>query len=166
MAAPVETGLTVDDLARYERDDGRRYELIDGALYVSPAPLLRHQRVALRIARRLLEYAETHGGEAFAGANVSLSDRDLVIPDAVLCSADTLSRMRSELAVDVPPDLVVEVCSPSTRRYDLVTKRAHYERVEVPEYWFVDLDADRVEVYRLAGGRYGPPAIGERGGVL
>jgi Uma2 family endonuclease len=47
-----------------------------------------------------------------------------------------------------------------------VTKRAHYERVGVPEYWFVDLEADRVEACRLAGGRYRPPDIVERGGVL
>jgi Uma2 family endonuclease len=97
---------------------------------------------------------------------VSLSERDLVIPDAVLCSAATLSRVGSALAVDVPPDLVVEVPSPSTRRYDLITKRAHYERIGVAEYWFVDLDADHAEVHRLVDGRYGPPALAGWGGEL
>lgn len=64
------------------------------------------------------------------------------------------------------PDLVVEVSSPSTRRLDLLRKRRLYERFGVPEYWFVDLDADRVEVYALCGERYGSPDVIERGQTL
>lgn len=56
-------------------------------------------------------------------------------------------------------DLLVEVSSPSTRRLDVVVKRGLYERLGVTEYWFVDLDADRVEVYRLADGAYGDPLL-------
>ncbi|MPZ87902.1 MAG: Uma2 family endonuclease, partial [Nitriliruptorales bacterium] len=48
---------------------------------------------------------------------------------------------------------------PSTRRTDLVRKRDLYERFGVPEYWFVDLDADRVEVHRLVEGRFAPPVV-------
>lgn len=64
-----------------------------------------------------------------------------------------------------PPDLVVEVSSPSTRRLDLLRKRRLYERFAVPEYWFVDLDADRVEAYRLADQRYGAPTVYEHDDV-
>jgi Uma2 family endonuclease len=64
------------------------------------------------------------------------------------------------------PDLVVEVSSPSTRRLELVRKRELYERFGVPEYWYVDLDADRVEIYRLDVGGYGKPRILVRGDVL
>jgi len=64
------------------------------------------------------------------------------------------------------PDLVVEVSSPSTRRLELVRKRELYERYAVPEYWYVDLDADRVEVYRLRDGRYGTPALLGSGEVI
>jgi Uma2 family endonuclease len=60
------------------------------------------------------------------------------------------------------PDLVVEVSSPSTRKRDLTKKRDLYERFGVPEYWFVDLDADRVEVYRREGGAFAPPKILDR----
>lgn len=166
MAAPVETGLTVADLERFETDDGRRYELIDGALYVSPAPTLRHQWVTARLSHLLMQHVEQHGGAVFAGPNVSWSQRSLVIPDVVLVTAQTLARVSSELAVDLPPDLVVEVSSPSTRRYDLVVKRAHYARLEVPEHWFVDLDADRVEVSRLVEGHYGSPELAQPGDAI
>ncbi len=64
------------------------------------------------------------------------------------------------------PDLVVEVSSPSTRRIDVGRKKELYERYRVPEYWFVDLDADRMEVYRLQEGRYGSPALVARGDIL
>jgi Uma2 family endonuclease len=55
------------------------------------------------------------------------------------------------------PDLAVEVSSPSTRGVDRLKKRALYERFGVPEYWIVDLDADVIEAYVLADGRYGEP---------
>jgi Uma2 family endonuclease len=58
---------------------------------------------------------------------------------------------------------VVEVSSPSTRRLELVRKRDVYQRFGVPEYWFVDLEVDRVERCRLDQGRYGPPTILFRG---
>ena len=61
--------------------------------------------------------------------------------------------------IGAAPDLVVEVSSPSTRRTDVVRKRALYERFAVPEYWFVDLDADRIEVYLLEGDRYPTPTL-------
>src|SRR5439155_1984165 len=64
------------------------------------------------------------------------------------------------------PDVVVEVSSPSPRRLELVRKRELYERFRVPEYWFVDLDADRVEVYRLEEGRYGRSLLFGRGDLL
>ena len=74
-------------------------------------------------------------------------------------------RWRSDSFV-LRPDLVVEVSSPSTRRLELTRKRELYERFGVPEYWFVDLDADRVEVYRLEGERFGPPVLFGMGDTL
>jgi Uma2 family endonuclease len=166
MAAPLETGLTVADLDRFEADDGRRVELIDGAVYVNPMANLRHQWVVARLTAIFMRYVEAHGGATFAGANVTWSDENLVIPDQVLVTAATLARIGSETAIDVPPDLVVEVSSPSTRRYDLLVKRPHYARLGIGEHWFVDLDADRIEVSRLAGGGYGPPELIGAGAVI
>jgi Uma2 family endonuclease len=183
MASPVETGLTVDDLARFDDDERHKYELIDGELFVSPKGVLRHQHVATRLARRLLDWADAHGAAAFVEPDVSYTDRDYVIPDVVLLAAETIARVDEQRPIETTPDLIVEVSSPSTRRLDLIRKRALYEREGVPEYWFVDLDADRVEIYRLGGGqrasasagtpptrpaegRYGQPELVGAGGVL
>jgi Uma2 family endonuclease len=85
-------------------------------------------------------------------------------PDVVYVGPDKVdgSERRYLKAVD----LVVEVSSQSTRRFDLVRKRALYERFGVPEYWFVDLDADRVAIYRHDGKSYGDPSVVFRGDVL
>lgn len=66
------------------------------------------------------------------------------------------SAPRYELPIRILPDLVIEVSSPSTRRHDLVRKRRVYEGARVPEYWFVDTDAQRFECYRLE--QYGDAA--------
>ncbi|MEX2551374.1 MAG: Uma2 family endonuclease, partial [Actinomycetota bacterium] len=64
------------------------------------------------------------------------------------------------------PDLVVEISSPSTRRLELVRKRDLYQRFGVPEYWYADLEADRVEIYRLEQGAYAAPEIRYPGQAL
>jgi Uma2 family endonuclease len=164
MAQPVETGLTVADLARFDDDERYKYELAGGELFVSPKGLPRHQYVASLLVRRLLDWTDEHEGAAFVEPDLYYTDRDFVIPDVVLLRADTLARI-SERHIDVAPDLVVEVSSPSTRRLDVVIKRVLYEHHGVPEYWFVDLDADRVEACPLAEDGYGPPEPPELAGA-
>ena len=110
--------------------------------------------------------------------------RELIDGELIVTAAPALRHQRVVLRLDVvyvrpenagklekalirsAPDLVVEVSSPSTRRLDLVRRRELYERFGVPEYWYVDLDADRVEIYLLSEGRYAQPILVERGGVL
>lgn len=152
------TGLTYDDLQQFPDDHFRR-EIIDGELLVTPAPILRHQRAVGLIHVALFHYAEEHGGETFvAPTDVFLSERDVVEPDVLFVTADHADRLEERL-VRGPPDLVVEVSSPTTRRRDVGIKRDLYERKGVIEYWFVDLDADRVERYVLEGGVYAPPEM-------
>ncbi|HEX9889141.1 MAG TPA: Uma2 family endonuclease [Nitriliruptorales bacterium] len=161
-ATVIATGLTYDDIK--DRPEEVR-QLVDGELIVTPSPNTRHQRVALWLAARFHFYAHDHPGEAFvAPFDVRLDDRNVFQPD-VLYLRDPADRLTDAL-VDGPPDLVIEVSSPSTRRLDLVRKRRHYEAHGVPEFWFVDLDADRVAVYRLTDGRYTEPTFAERGDVL
>ncbi|MBW3606245.1 MAG: Uma2 family endonuclease [Actinobacteria bacterium] len=162
MATPEATGLTVADLEAMPEDMVIRH-LIDGELFVVPPPTIRHQRVVTEIAWRLRSYEEEHGGTALtAPTGVRLSDRDMPEPDVLFVKGEHRDRL-GERYVEGPPDLVVEVSSPSTRRLDLVRKRRQYERFGIPEYWFVDLDADRVEVYVLEGASYTGPVVAERG---
>lgn len=155
------TGLTYEDLLGFP-DDNLRREIIDGELIVTAAPRRRHQLAVTRILVPLALYADRHGGEALpAPRDVYLSDKSVVEPDVVFTRAEHLERSE-EPFVRGAPDIVVEVSSPSTRRLELHRKRDLYERYGVPEYWFVDLESDRIEVYRLEGGRYAHPRILER----
>lgn len=146
------------DLAAFPDDNVIR-EIIDGELVVTPAPTTRHQRAVTNLLLRFGAYRNSHGGDAFAAPTaVFLADDNVVEPDLLFVRADHLDRV--ELAyVNGPPDLVVEISSPSTRRIDIVRKRELYARFEIPEYWFVDLDAERVEIYRLEAGTFGTPEL-------
>jgi len=111
-------------------------------------------------------YAKEHGGEVFpAPTDVFFSDTNVVEPDVLFLSAERAGRIEERFIRDAP-DLVIEVSSPSTRRLELVRKRELYERFGVPEYWYVDLEADRVEVYRLKGDRYPAPELFKAGDVV
>lgn len=159
------SGLTYADLEHFP-DDGLRREIIDGDLVVTPAPALRHQRAVARLTALFLAYVDVHGGDAFpAPTDVYLADDTVVEPDVVLVLAANLDRLEEKF-VRSAPDLVVEVSSPSTRRVDLVRKREAYERFGVPEYWFVDLDADRIDQFVMVADGYGPPTVIERGGAV
>lgn len=157
--APATHGYTYDDLAGFP-DDGYRREIIGGELIVNPAPAPRHQDAVLLLGARLLAWTEQHGGKVYvAPLDVCFAHDDVVEPDVVFLRPEHVGQIGERYVRDAP-DLVVEVSSPSTRRLELVRKRDLYERYGVPEYWYVDRDADRVEVYRLdADGRYATPAL-------
>jgi Uma2 family endonuclease len=171
MSVPVATGLTYADLAAMPEPgvDGLRKELIDGELYVTPAPIRRHQDAVLRIASALLAHADRgRAGKVYpAPTDVFFSEHTIVEPDVVFLGPERAAALEDPRYVDVVPDLVVEVSSPSTRRLDLVKKRGLFERERVPEFWFVDLDEDLVDVYRLdATGHYGTPTTLAAGDTL
>lgn len=165
MATQPQTGLTYMDLQAFPEDNLRR-ELIDGELVVTAAPATRHQEVVLELGARLLAHAKHHGGKVFpAPTDVYLSEANVVEPDLLFVGAEHLDRVEDRF-VRGAPDVAVEVSSPSTRRLELVRKRELYERFGVPEYWYVDLEAERVEIYRLEEGRYGLPRLCVRGTLL
>ena len=165
MATQPKTGLTYRDLEAFP-DDNLRRELIDGELVVTPAPATRHQGVVVALVFALETYRRQRGGRVYpAPTDVYFSDVNVVEPDVLFVKPENIERVEARF-VRSAPDLVVEVSSPSTRRLELVRKRELYERYAVPEYWYVDLDADRVEVYRLRDGRYGTPALLGSGEVI
>lgn len=147
-----------------ELPEEQRCELVEGDIVVSPSPSLAHQRAVRNLLRALDDHAREHGGEAFvAPLGVKLSDTTAVEPDLLHVSGDDRFGPR---IVEGPPDLVVEVASPSSRRYDLVRKRDLYERFGVREYWVVDLEAERIEVHTvMVDGRFAPPVVAGHGEV-
>ena len=140
-------------------DDGCRYELLDGVLQVTPLARRRHQRVVFQISYRLGQWTEQHGGTVYPGVNVDLDDHTHLEPDVAYArSEDT-----SGLAFTDPPDLVVEVSSPSTKHFDRGAKKDRYALAGAAEFWFVDLDADMIERYVLsADGPQPPPTVHHR----
>lgn len=150
--------FTYPDLAAFPEDSLRR-EIIDGEMFVNPAPVIRHQEASANLHLHLKLYANKTGGKAYAApCDVYLASDNVVEPDLIFVRADHLDRIGVKY-VEGAPDLVVEISSPSTRRLDLVRKRELYERFAVPAYWFVDLEAERVEVYLLDSGGYRAPLV-------
>ena len=138
-------------------DDGLRRELIDGELYVTPSPSIRHQTIVLNIATLILGHVRRHGlGRVFVAPLdvLVLAHRRRRARCAVRQPGTRARRARREAPGRGAPDLVVEVGSPGTRRTDERTKQRLYERFAVPEYWIVDPDLDAIKVFRLVEGRY------------
>ena len=143
--ATIDRQWTVDDVHALP-DDGNRYEVIDGKLFVTPAPAWRHQSAAGRLLAMLLAYLDRgRVGYVFvAPADVIFSPRRAVQPDVFV--VPPVNGHRPERFEDAGRLLVaVEVISPGSGRADRVNKRNLYRDEGVPEYWIVDLDARVIE---------------------
>ena len=135
--------------------DGRRYELHDGELLVTPAPAPRHQRVSGRLYRLLQTHVETQrlGEVLYSPIDCILHDTTILQPDLVYLDIERQSAI-SGRGIEGPPTLVVEILSPATARIDRGPKHQLYARYGVPYYWIADPDTRTIEAYRLAGGAY------------
>ena len=141
-------------------DDGNRYELVDGAIIVTPAPHLPHQVVVTQVWLRLYQACPADMRALVAPFDVTLSEDTVVQPDVLVAA-------RSEFDDKIlkgKPLLVVEILSPTTKHIDLAFKRARYEAAGCASYWVVDplepsivcleLREDRYEeVARAVGGQ-------------
>lgn len=157
--APVGRGpWTPDAILGNTPEDHVRRELIDGWLYVDGQPVddpmaevaaesatPRHQQVVVELVLALGTFRAHHAGQLFVAPMDCLLDGQVLQPDVFWLDTEEPVGHPIELV----PALVIEVSSPSTRRHDLVRKRRVYERAGVAEYWFVDLDALRIEQYVL-----------------
>jgi Uma2 family endonuclease len=130
-------------------DDGKRHEIIDGVHYVSPSPSTAHQDASRHIQFQLYRQIEEPGlGRIYdAPMDLQLSEVDVVQPDLLLVLWEHRGRIAPKKLIG-PPDLVVEILSPSTSERDRHLKRTLYEQRLVPEYWLVDLDEQSVSRYR------------------
>lgn len=149
---------TREDLERFP-DDGHRRELVDGHLLVSPLARRRHQAVVTLITVALHRWAEAHHGIVYPGVNVDLARDTHFEPDVVWTSDTDLDGP----GLPATPELVVEVGSPSTHRYDRGIKRERYLASGAREVWLVDLEREEVEVHRSATEE---PTVLRRGDTL
>jgi Uma2 family endonuclease len=136
---------TADDLQDLP-NDGQRYEVIDGELFVTPAPSFRHQRALSVLHRLIANYLEREpvGYVYFAPADVVFSPTRGVQPDLFVVpgvdgrSPESFAEVKRLL-------LAIETLSPSTARLDRVVKRALYRDEDIPEFWIIDLDSRTFE---------------------
>lgn len=118
-------------------DDGNKYELVRGELFVTPPPTDPHETICARLARHLDPYVEAHGlGLVYRPRAVMRYDGSEVEPDLMVRQPQPPDGATWDAAPI--PILVVEILSPSTRRRDQVQKRSLYMDAGVAEYWLVD----------------------------
>jgi len=133
-------------------DDGNRYEIIEGELFVSRAPGLTHQIVSDNIVFLVRNYLELNPiGVVVSTPGLILSDYSGVIPDIVFFSDKTREKIVSGERLISAPDLLIEILSAGSEniRRDRVAKRQLYAKHAVPEYWLVDRAQRVVEIYLL-----------------
>ena len=154
-ALPRALKLTYDEYVALPLDDGRRHEILDGELCVTPLPLIRHQAVSRNLQRILDHHVlENKLGELFdAPVDLILARTTITVPDLAFVRGNRKSII-TEKAIEGPPDLVVEIVAPSSRKQDRVIKARLYSRYRVREYWIVDPDARTLDILELRGRAY------------
>ena len=147
----AELRFTIHDLELLP-ENGNRYEIIDGELYVSTQPHWRHQLVCGRLFHALASWDEREGaGLAIEAPGVIFAEDEAVAPDLVWVSRERLARVLGDDGkLHAAPDLVVEVLSPGPKNEDRdrEVKLKLYSRQGVREYWIVDWRDVTVQVYR------------------
>jgi len=151
MSIPKEKWMTVDDLLLMP-DDGNRYEVIEGELFVTRAPNYDHQAVITNLAYLITAYLKQNPiGSVVAGPGVIFSKFSGVIPDLIFHLHKTRKKNLSGGKLKGAPELAIEIVSPgaSSHRRDRVAKRHLFAKYGVQEYWIVDYKTRTVEVYVL-----------------
>src|SRR5688572_10338345 len=146
MGMPAQKTVWTAEMARALPDDGKRYEVLDGELFVSPAPSALHQRAVAHLYEILAPYTRVHGiGETMMSpADIEFSEHRLLQPDVFVAPLIDGRRIRSWREVKVLL-LAAQILSPSTARADRFEKRYILQDARVPAYWIVDLDARAFE---------------------
>jgi Uma2 family endonuclease len=146
VVMPAHRPFTVDDLDHFP-SDGNRYELIEGSLHVTPAPIRIHQRIVGNTMALLRAACPPRLEVLAAPFDVRLGPATQVQPDLIVLPVDAPAEKRLE----GPPLLAVEVLSPSTRAYDLGSKHLVYREAGVGAYWVVDPEVPSVTAWRWVG---------------
>lgn len=163
----LERPLTYDHLVDMP-DDGQRREIIGGELIVNPSPRRNHQDVSTDLHWLLSSYFRDSGfGRVWSHpVDLYVGPNDVVQPDLIAIRAARLDIYRPEGMVVEPPDIVVEIISPSSQRLDRVSKMALYARFGVPEYWIVDPEERLLVINTLNAGVYDQIAPASDGTIV
>jgi Uma2 family endonuclease len=150
----ISTKFTYEDLQQIP-PDRNRYEIVDGELFVTPAPIPLHQRIVMNVAANLWQHNREHKlGEVFvAPLDVVFSFSTVLEPDGIFVSRPR-QHIVGEKNLSGPPDLVVEVLSESTAKLDREIKPKQYALYGVPEFWRIDPEGRSIDVFRLEQGEY------------
>ena len=135
-------------------DDGVYAELMDGEIFMMAQPLRRHQEVLMELSRQFANFLDGKPCGVYPapfGVRLTADEDKVFEPDiVVVCDQSKLKDWGCEGA----PELVAEILSPSTSRYDKQTKFNEYLRAAVGEYWIVDPADKTVTAHRLKDGEY------------
>lgn len=154
----VDPGLwTYEDYASF--DDGARYQVLSGHLVREPAPATWHQAIVQVLFLRLAPHIAAIGGRLYlAPVDVVLDagdlEREVLQPDLLWVRAARIPVVVEAHRISGPPDLTVEVLSPSNRRRDMDEKLRRYQRFRVPWIWVIDPQRHRVVEYVYEHGMY------------
>ncbi len=165
MLETLEKRLTYKD---YEAlPEGAPYQLIDGELIMTPAPTPLHQNIIGNIYQALRTFVESRklGRVFLSPIDVKLTDTDVYQPDLIFIRKENIPKVGRD-KLNVIPDLVVEVLSPSNAFYDLTHKKMIYAERGVEEYWIVDPKDETVEVFVRDGGRFRSEAFFKNHDIL
>jgi Uma2 family endonuclease len=159
--------FTYADYKSLTASNDQRYELIEGELYLAPAPTTIHQSTVQNLVFLLLQHVRKHrcGRVLHAPVDVVLGEgnsRSVVQPDILFVTRER-SSIVEEAEITGAPDLIVEVLSPSTADRDLNMKKTLYARNGVREYWIVDPEHEQIDVHALVEDGYGEPTRYRRG---
>jgi len=133
--------------------EGSPYQLIEGELVMTPAPNPRHQIILGNIVEKIRHFVKGKGIAIFSPVDVYLDDENAFQPDLIFISNERMENIKKD-GIYGAPDLVIEILSPSTARYDLREKFRIYEKHGVLEYWIVDPDINSIEIYTKEKGHF------------
>ncbi len=144
---------TYEDYLKTPEDE--RYELIEGELLMTPAPIPKHQKISRELEFEILKFVKANDlGEVFyAPCDVYLDDENVVQPDILFISKERLNII-GEKNIQGAPDLVIEIISESSAYRDFVQKKKLYAKFRVIEYWIVIHEEESIEVYVLKDNIY------------
>lgn len=140
-----ESGWTIDDYLQLP-EDGNQYEIVNGILEMKPAPTTTHQRISHKIEHLMTDCCKEDYIIMFSPVDVFITETQTRQPDIVMIHRSR-EHIIEEQGIVGPPDLVIEIISPSSAKRDRVEKKETYAHFGVPEYWIVDPANQTIEQY-------------------